>query len=649
MRIKVDPVTRIEGHLRLEAEVSGGTVSQAWASGTMFRGMEIILRGRDPREAWIWAQRICGVCTTVHALASVRAVENALGIEIPPNANLVRNLIAGTQTVHDHVVHFYHLHALDWVDITGALKADPAKTSRLAQSISNWPQSGTDEFAATKQRVKTLVDSGQLSLFASGYWGHPAYRLPPEANLLAVDHYLQALEWQRDVIRVHAVLGGKNPHPQTYLVGGMATPLDLDSPQAINQERIDFMRARLATMREFVEQVYLPDVLLIASAYKDWFGFGGNTRNFMAYGGIPLTSINDPATYFFPRGIVFDRDLSTVHPFDETKVTEQVAHSYYEYTGGNSAALNPFHGQTNPAYTGPQPPYEWLNTDAKYSWLKSPRYDGQAMEVGPLARTLIAYASGNAGGAEPGRRCVEGARCRAGRAVLDARESGRSGHRERAARPGAGGLARSARVEPGSRRPAQRGHDEVGSGHVAESCRRVGMARASARLTRSLGRDRQREDRELPGGGSDDVELRVRATRAASRAHTSRRWSACPWRIRRARWSCCARSTRSIRAWLAQFTSSTPSVRRKPPTFRSYRQVWAERWRPTPFLGPAVNGRSAAPDAPRSTSGSSRSGSCTGRSCCRSSCCRSPDCGCTTRSSLRRRGSDRVIPASRWV
>ena len=396
LRIKVDPVTRIEGHLRLEAEVSGGTVSQAWASGTMFRGMEIILRGKDPREAWIWAQRICGVCTTVHALASVRAVENALAIEIPPNANLVRNLIAGTQTVHDHVVHFYHLHALDWVDITGALKADPAKTSRLAQSISNWPQSGTDEFAATKQRVKTLVDSGQLSLFTSGYWGHPAYRLPPEANLLAVDHYLQALEWQRDVIRVHAVLGGKNPHPQTYLVGGMATPLDLNSPQAINQERIDFMRARLATMRQFVEQVYLPDVLLIASAYKDWFGFGGNTRNFMAYGGIPLTSINDPATYFFPRGIVFDRDLSTVHGFDETKVTEQVAHSYYEYTGGDTTALNPFQGQTNPAYTGPQPPYEWLNTDTKYSWLKSPRYDGHAMEVGPLARTLIAYASGNA-------------------------------------------------------------------------------------------------------------------------------------------------------------------------------------------------------------------------------------------------------------
>ena len=509
MRIKVDPVTRIEGHLRLEAEVSGGMVSQAWASGTMFRGMEIILRGKDPREAWIWAQRICGVCTTVHALASVRAVENALGIEIPPNANLVRNLIAGTQTVHDHVVHFYHLHALDWVDITGALKADPAKTSRLAQSISNWPQSGTDEFAATKQRVKTLVDSGQLSLFTSGYWGHPAYRLPPEANLLAVDHYLQALEWQRDVIRVHAVLGGKNPHPQTYLVGGMATPLDLDSPQAINQERIDFMRARLATMRQFVEQVYLPDVLLIASAYKDWFGFGGNTRNFMAYGGIPLTSIDDPATYFFPRGIVFDRDLSTVHAFDETKVTEQVAHSYYEYTGGNSVALNPFQRadqpglhRTSAALRVAEHRHEVLL--AEVAAVRRPRDGGRSAR--PDADRLRLR---QRRGAQPGERRVEGARCRAGRAVLDAREGGRSGHRERAARPGAGWLARSARVEPGSRRSAQRGHDEMGPGVVAESCRRLGVARAAARVTRSLDRDRQREDRELPGGGSDDVELRT--------------------------------------------------------------------------------------------------------------------------------------------
>ena len=396
MRIKIDPVTRIEGHLRLEAEVADGRVRTAWASGTMFRGLETILRGRDPREAWIWAQRICGVCTTVHALASVRAVENALEIQVPPNAELIRSLIAGTQTVHDHVVHFYHLHALDWVDVTQALKADPANAARIGRSLSDWPGSGVEDLRAVQARVRGLVDSRQLSVFASGYWGHPAYRLSPEVNLIAVAHYLQALEWQRDVIRIHAVLGGKNPHPQTYLVGGMATPLDLNSPQAVNLERIGFIRARLRTMREFVEQVYVPDVLAIAGAYRDWFAIGGNTRNFLAYGGMPEGSLAEPARYLFPGGIVMDRDLGTVHPFDEAKVTEQVAHSWYRYADGDRAALHPFNGETDPNYTGPKPPYEWLKTDSKYSWLKSPRYDGHVMEVGPLARALIAYASGDA-------------------------------------------------------------------------------------------------------------------------------------------------------------------------------------------------------------------------------------------------------------
>ena len=247
-RIKIDPVTRIEGHLRIEAEVAGGKVTEAWASGTMFRGIEKIVEGSDPREAWIWAQRICGVCTTVHAIASVRAVEDAIGASPPPNAELVRNLIAGSQLVHDHVIHFYHLHALDWVDVVSALKANPAATSRLAQSISDYPNSGTDYFKAVLDRLKTLADSGQLSLFASGYWGHPAYRLTPEENLLAVAHYLDALEWQRDVIRIHAVLGGKNPHPQTFVVGGMATPIDLEQP-AGDQPRADRLPARAPARR----------------------------------------------------------------------------------------------------------------------------------------------------------------------------------------------------------------------------------------------------------------------------------------------------------------------------------------------------------------------------------------------------------------
>ena len=393
-RIKIDPVTRIEGHLRIEAEVSGGKVTEAWAAGTMFRGIETILEGRDAREAWIWAQRICGVCTTVHAIASVRAVEDAVGATPPPNAELIRQLLAGSQLVHDHVIRFYHLHALDWVDIVDALKASPASTASLAQSISDWPLSSTSYFATVQTRIKTLADSGQLSLFASGYWGHPAYRLTPEQNLLMVAHYLEALEWQRDVIRIHAVFGGKNPHPQTFLVGGMASPVDPNSPQAINPESIDFLQQLIATMDTFIAQVYLPDALLLASAYAEWTRIGGATRNFLTYGGYGKGPVSDTATYLFPRGIVRDRDLSRVDAMDQDKITEQVARSWYTYTAGDSVALRPPDGETNPAYTGPSTPYEWLETDQKYSWLKAPRYGGEVMEVGPLARLVVAYASG---------------------------------------------------------------------------------------------------------------------------------------------------------------------------------------------------------------------------------------------------------------
>ncbi len=324
-RIVVDPVTRIEGHLRIEAQVDGGKVSDAWSSGTMFRGIELILRGRDPREAWYWTQRICGVCTTVHALASVRAVEDALKTEIPDNARIVRNIIAAVQYVQDHVIHFYHLHALDWVDVTSALKADPAKTAQLAQSISEWPKSSAVYFAGIQKRVKALVDSGQLSLFASGYWGHPAYHLPPEANLLAVAHYIEALQFQRDVIRIHAVLGGKNPHLQSYLVGGMSTAMDMSEPQAtINPERLTFLAEVARNARSFVEQVYIPDVLAVAGFYRDWFERGEGLGNFMSYGDYPLAGIRDVSRFFLPRGIILGRDLSNVHPVDPGKVTEYV-------------------------------------------------------------------------------------------------------------------------------------------------------------------------------------------------------------------------------------------------------------------------------------------------------------------------------------
>jgi Ni,Fe-hydrogenase I large subunit len=395
-RIVVDPVTRIEGHLRIEAQVDGGMVSDAWSSGTMFRGIELILRGRDPREAWIWAQRICGVCTTVHALTSVRAVEDALGIEVPENARIIRNIIAATQQVQDHVIHFYHLHALDWVDVTLALRADPARTSQLAESISNWPKSSRAYFKAIQDRVKALVESKQLSLFSSGYWGHPAYHLPPEANLLAVAHYVEALEFQREFIRIHAVLGGKNPHLQTYLVGGMSTTLDPNEPQApINPERIDFLLGQATAAQTFVDQVYIPDVLAVASFYRDWFGRGEGLGNFLSYGEYPAGGIKDTARFFLPRGVILNRDLSKVHSCDPAQVAEYVTHSWYEYSDGDQTAKHPFQGETNPKYTGPKPPYEHLETDKKYSWLKAPRYQDQPMEVGPLARMLVAYASGH--------------------------------------------------------------------------------------------------------------------------------------------------------------------------------------------------------------------------------------------------------------
>jgi Ni,Fe-hydrogenase I large subunit len=396
-RIVVDPVTRIEGHLRIEAEVNGGAVTDAWSSGTMFRGIELILRGRDPREAWIWTQRICGVCTTVHALASVRAVEDALGIEVPENANLIRNIIGASQYVQDHVIHFYHLHALDWVDVTLALKADPAKTSQLAESISPWPKSSRNYFKGVQDKVKALVESKQLSLFSSGYWGHPAYHLPPEANLLAVAHYIEALEFQKDYIRIHAVLGGKNPHLQTYLVGGMSTSMDPNEPGAtINPERITLLTELASKGQAFVDQVYVPDVLAVASFYRDWFGRGEGLGNFLSYGDYPQGGVEDPARFYLPRGAIFSHDLSKVHPVDPANVSEYVTHSWYEYGDGDQSGKNPYQGETKPKYTGPKPPFENLDVDRKYSWLKAPRYQDHAMEVGPLSRMLVAYASGHA-------------------------------------------------------------------------------------------------------------------------------------------------------------------------------------------------------------------------------------------------------------
>jgi Ni,Fe-hydrogenase I large subunit len=310
---------------------------------------------------------------------------------------LIRNIIECIQYVQDHVIHFYHLHALDWVDIVSALDADPAATAQLAQSISDWPKSSETYFAGVQAKLKAFVEAGQLGPFGNAYWGHSAYQLPPEANLMAVAHYLEALDWQREVIKAHAILGAKNPHLQTYLVGGMACPVDLNSQAAINADAIAYLHTLFVKAREFVEKVYLPDVLAVAPFYLEWAGVGEGLGNFLAYGEFPLTdskSSDEPGNLFLPRGLILDRDLSTIHPVDHRKVTEFVTYSWFSY-GDENQGKHPWDGETEPNYTGPNPPYEFLNTDGKYSWLKAPRYDGKAVEVGPLSRMLIAYASGH--------------------------------------------------------------------------------------------------------------------------------------------------------------------------------------------------------------------------------------------------------------
>lgn len=396
-RIVVDPVTRIEGHLRIEVEVKDGVITDAWSSSTMVRGIEKIVRGRDPRDVWAFVQRTCGVCTTVHALASVRAVEDALDIVIPPNAEMVRNLMASALYMHDHVVHFYHLHALDWVDVVNALKADPKATSELAQSISSWPKSSPGYFSDVKKRLTKFVESGQLGIFANGYWGHPGMKLPPEANLMAVAHYLEALEWQKEIVKVHTIFGGKNPHPN-YLVGGMACAVNTNDPSGLNAERLAYVGKLMEEGKQFVEQVYIPDLLAIAGFYKDWGAIGKGFGNYMSYGEFPTNGYRDISSFKFPQGVILDRDLSKVHDVnhrDNEEIREFVNNSWYDYSNGNDESLHPWDGETEINYTGPKPPYEHLDIEQKYSFIKTPRWKGKAMEVGPLARVLVGYARGN--------------------------------------------------------------------------------------------------------------------------------------------------------------------------------------------------------------------------------------------------------------
>lgn len=389
-RVVVDPITRIEGHLRIEVEIEGGKVSNAWSSGQMFRGIEIILQGRDPRDAHHFVQRSCGVCTLTHALASVRAVEDAVGVKIPENARIIRNLIHGAQFQHDHIVHFYHLHALDWVDIVSALKADPAKTAALADNVSGAPWGGTTYFKDVQNRLKTFVESGQLGPFNNAYWGHPAYKLPPEANLMAASHYIEALRLQAKAAKMHAIFGAKNPHLQAMVVGGVTPIRDL------NPDRIAQFLYIWKETQSFVKNVYIPDLLAVASFYKDWGGIGGTT-NFLAWGDFPATD-KEPDSFLMPRGIIMNRDLNGVKMADQKAVTEHVTHSWYE----KGLAKHPFEGETKPQHgeyeTGGKGFLGLVDKKmGKYSWLKAPRYNGEPCEVGPLARVLVAYAKGHEG------------------------------------------------------------------------------------------------------------------------------------------------------------------------------------------------------------------------------------------------------------
>jgi len=388
-RIVVDPVTRIEGHLRIDAEVDNGFISKAWSSGQMWRGIEVILQGRDPRDAWLFTQRICGVCTTVHALASVRCVENALSLEIPINAQYIRNMVQSIHALHDHIVHFYALSALDWVDVVSALSADIGKTVQLAESISTWPGNSANRFKAVKEKVQAIVDSGQLGPFANAYWGHSAMALPPEANLMAVSHYLEALDYQRKANMALGIISGKNPHIQNLSVGGVTTAINPDNETTLNMERLYWMKQLIEEVQGFIKQVYVPDVIAVGALYADWLPYGAGVTNYMAF---PDMVLDTKSTSFdLPGGTIMNGDLGTVKPFTsfndsylKENVVECIARSWYD----GDWTRHPYEEETVPKYTD-------FQDEGKYTWLKAPRFMGEPMQVGPLAQVLIGYAQGH--------------------------------------------------------------------------------------------------------------------------------------------------------------------------------------------------------------------------------------------------------------
>lgn len=389
-RITIDPVTRIEGHLRIDAEVSNGCVQDAWTSGTMWRGIENILRGRDARDGWLYAQRLCGVCTTVHAIASVRAVENSLDLDVPLNAQYIRNLLLIAHALGDHLVHFYHLSALDWVDVVSAAGADAAKASRVAEGISSWPRNGIAEMQSVKDRLNRLVAGGRLGIFANGYWGHPAMRLRPEVNLVAVSHYMQALEYSRKASQAVAILGSKTPNIQNLAVGGVANAINLDNLATLNVSRLYMVKDLLSEVQSFITDVYVPDVCAIAGMYPEWLGYGAGVTDYLAVPDLPLDSAG--TVFDLPGGTIFNGSLSDCKPISSFRdpyfrdsVSESIAHSWYD----GDWTRHPFEEETAPAPGA-------FDEAGKYSWVKTPLFHGKPMQVGPLAQVLIGYTSGHA-------------------------------------------------------------------------------------------------------------------------------------------------------------------------------------------------------------------------------------------------------------
>ncbi len=401
-RVIVDPITRIEGHLRIEVIVDDNNVIQdAFSSSTLWRGLEKIIVGRDPRDAGFIAQRICGVCTYSHYKAGIMAVEDALGIKAPLNAQLTRSLMNMALFLHDHVVHFYTLHGLDWCDITSALKADPAKAAKEAYLYTDLPlAAGENELKAVQKRVGDFEKQGALGPFQNAYWGHKTYRFSPEQNLIVLSHYLKLLEVQREAAKMMAVFGGKQPHPQSLTVGGITSVMDILDPSRLGE-----WKGKFDAVADFVNRAYWADLVMAGKVYANEPSVtqvGCGVKNFLSFREIQVGEDE----YLYSTGVVKNGDLNTLHEIDESLIAEEVTHSWYKYENTDKAGLHPYDGQTTPNYTGfedgtsigadgKETKSKNLKLGGKYSWIKSPRYDGEPMEVGPLATVVVGLAAKN--------------------------------------------------------------------------------------------------------------------------------------------------------------------------------------------------------------------------------------------------------------